>query len=72
MNAVRGRVRGGHVELDGELPEGSEVVVLPVAAGDAFDLSDEDAAELEARANAADKGQVESADAVLARLASRG
>ena len=26
MNAIRGRVRGGHVETDAALPEGAEVV----------------------------------------------
>jgi hypothetical protein len=70
MNAVRGRVRGGRVELDAALPEGAEVVVL--AAGDEvpFDLDGEQAAELQARiAEAdADPGDVEPAAAVLARL----
>jgi hypothetical protein len=26
MNAARGRVRGGHIEIDGTLPEMSEVI----------------------------------------------
>jgi hypothetical protein len=37
MNAVRGRVRGSHVEIDEPLPEGAEVIVLlrqPLTAED--------------------------------------
>lgn len=68
MNAVRGRVRGGHVETDGSLPEGAEVVVLTVGGEEPFDLDDDQLAELETRMAEADRGEVDPADAVLARL----
>ena len=68
MNAVRGRVRGGHIEIDTELPEGAEVVVLTRGDGETFDLDDESVAELESRMAEAERGDVEPAAAVLARL----
>ena len=68
MNAVRGRVRGGHIELDGALPEGAEVVVLHGGDEDAFELDDARMAKLETRMAAAEQGDVEPAVAVLARL----
>jgi hypothetical protein len=68
MNAVRGRVRGGHVETDTALPDGAEVVVLTTSVGECFDLDDAQITELGARVAEADRGGVESADAVLARL----
>jgi hypothetical protein len=49
MNAVRGRVRGGHVEIDGALPEGAEVVVLTPGNEEPFDLGEDLLAELETR-----------------------
>jgi hypothetical protein len=68
MNAVRGRVRGGHIETDAKLPEGAEVVVLTVGGEEPFDLDDAQLSELESRMADADRGEVEPADAVLARL----
>jgi hypothetical protein len=68
MNAVRGRVCGGHVETDATLPEGAEVVVLTVGGEEPFDLDDAQLSELESRMAEADRGEVEPADAVLARL----
>jgi hypothetical protein len=68
MNAVRGRVRGGHIELESALPEGTEVVVLTGGGEQPFDLADAEIAELETRMAEAGKGNVEPADAVLARL----
>lgn len=59
MNAVRGRVRGGHIETDTELPEGAEVVVLTSGGDEPFDLDDAQETELEARIAEADRGQVE-------------
>lgn len=57
----------GRVEIDTPLPEGTEVVVL---TGDeaSFDLAEELVAEMEQRVQAADRGQVEPAHAVLGRL----
>ena len=49
MNAVRGRVRGGRIELDDALPEGAEVVVLTAGAEAPFDLDDAQLTEIEAR-----------------------
>jgi hypothetical protein len=68
MNAVRGRVRGGRIELDGALPEGAEVVVLTAWAEAPFDLDDAQLTEIEARMAEADRGEVEPVGAVLERL----
>jgi SpoU rRNA methylase family enzyme len=68
MNAVRGRVRGGRIEIDTTLPEGVEVVVLSGGAEEPFDLDEARMTELEARMLGADLGEVEPAAAVLARL----
>jgi hypothetical protein len=70
MNAVRGRVREGHVDLDGPLPDGAEVVVLVLDGGEPFDLDDSDLNELEARAAEADRGELEPAEALFERLRS--
>lgn len=68
MNAVRGRVRGGHIEIDGALPEGAEVVVLTRGVEEPFDLDDAQLDELERRMAEADRGDVEPAEAVLGKL----
>jgi hypothetical protein len=67
MSAVRGRVRGGHIELDSALPEGA-VVVLTADAEEPFDLDEAQLTELEARMAEADRGEVEPAAAALERL----
>ncbi len=68
MNGGRGRVCGGHIELDTALPEGAEVVVLTADSQEPFDLDEAQLSELEARMAAADRGEVEPAAAVLERL----
>jgi hypothetical protein len=68
MNAVRGRVRGGHIEVEAPLPEGAEVIVLTGSDEESFDLDEASVAELEARMSEADLGEVEPAATVLARL----
>ena len=68
MNAVRGRVRGGRVEIDAVLPEGTEVVVLIGGDEVAFDLDDAQLAELENRTTEADPKPSLPADDVLTRL----
>jgi hypothetical protein len=68
MNAVRGRVRGGHIEIDSALPEGAEVVVLTAGHDEPFELDEAQIAELESRMVEADRGEVEPADSVLASL----
>jgi hypothetical protein len=68
MHAVRGRVRGGHIELDSALPEGAEVVVLTADAEEPFDLDEAQLTELEARMAEADRSEVDPAAAVLERL----
>jgi hypothetical protein len=67
MNAMRGRVRGGHVEIEGALPEGAEVVVL-AESEELFDLDDGQLTELENRMADADRGEVEPARGVLDKL----
>jgi hypothetical protein len=68
MNAVRGRVRGGHIEVDAALPEGAEVVVLTGGGEESFDLGEAQLVELEARLAEADRGEVVSAETVFAKL----
>jgi hypothetical protein len=68
MNAVRGRVHGGRVELEGDLPEGADVVVLATNRDEPFDLAEAEIAELEARMAAADQGDVVPATEVLQKL----
>lgn len=65
---MRGRARGGHIELDGALPEGAEVVVLTADAEEPFDLDDAQLTELEARMAEADRGEVDPAAAILEKL----
>ena len=72
MNAVRGRVHGGRIELESALPEGAEVVVLAPGQDESFALDDAQLAELEDRMTRADLGEVEPAGAVLERLQSVG
>jgi hypothetical protein len=71
VNAVRGRVRGGQIELEGTLPEGAEVVVLAAGPDEPFDLDDAQLDEIEARMIAAERGEVEPAGALLERLRQR-
>jgi Arc/MetJ-type ribon-helix-helix transcriptional regulator len=61
MNAVRGRVRGGRIELDGALPEGAEVVVLASSQDESFSLDEARLALIESRMAEADRGDVEPA-----------
>jgi hypothetical protein len=68
MNAVRGRVRGGRVDVESPLPEGAEVVVLTGGSDELFELDDAQVAEIETRMAEADRGDVEPADTVLERL----
>jgi hypothetical protein len=68
MNAVRGRVRGGHIEIETALPEGAEVVVLLPGDGEPFELGDAEVAEIEARIAGADRGELDDGKAVLDRL----
>ncbi|MBA3393459.1 MAG: hypothetical protein H0T89_12490 [Deltaproteobacteria bacterium] len=70
MNAVRGRVRGGRVELESELPEGAEVVVMTNDRDEPFDLAEAEIAELEARMVAADRGDVQPAAELFQKLRS--
>lgn len=70
MNAVRGRVREGRVELEGDLPEGAEVVVLATNREEPYELAEPEIAELEARMAAADRGDVVPAADVIQKLRS--
>ena len=64
MNAVRGKVRGGRIETEAELPE---LVVLTASIEEPFDLDDTQLGELECVA-AADVGDVETSEVVVGRL----
>ena len=68
MNALRGRVRHGHVETETALPEGAEVVVLLPEQGEPFDLDDASNDELVERMKEADRGRIVPAEVVLDRL----
>ena len=68
---VRARVRNGRLTLDEptDLPEGTEVELVPVDADEEpWDLSPEQEAELKARIAEADRGELVPADVVFARL----
>ena len=67
MNALKGRVRAGRIEVDAPLPEGAEVVVL-MGDGSPFELGDDALTELEERMAAADQGEVEPAAALIEKL----
>ncbi len=59
------------MELENELPEGSDVVVLTTTNHVPFDLAEAEVAELEARIAAANRGEVQLAADVLQKLRSR-
>jgi hypothetical protein len=71
VNAVRGRVRGGRVELEGELPEGEDVVVLVTERDETFELAEAEIVELETRMASAVRGEVEPAADLFQRLRSK-
>ena len=71
MNAIRGRVRGGQVQLESAVPDGTEVVVLVPGEEPPFDLEEDEIAELEASIAEADRGEVVAASELYARLQSR-
>jgi hypothetical protein len=68
MNAIRGRVRGGHVELDSALPDGTEVVVLVPADEAPFKLDDASNDELASRMDELDRDETEPAEVLFKRL----
>ena len=70
MNAVRGRVRAGRVELENGLPEGADVVVLTTNSDEPFDLAEAEIAELEARMAAANRGELQPAADVFQKVRS--
>jgi len=65
MRVVHGRVEQGHVVLDESLPEGSDVAVVVAAGDEAFDLDEDQVAELRASMDEADRGEFVSLDDVL-------
>jgi len=74
MNAVKARVHNGRLVLDEptELPEGTEVVLVALEAGDELDDEERKALheELIAASDELDNGLSEDAEEVLARLES--
>ncbi len=73
MRVVRGRVVGKTVVLDEALPEGAEVEVreAPARDADGWTLDEASWRELEAAMAEADRGELVSAEAVLAELKTR-
>jgi exonuclease VII small subunit len=65
MRVVHGRVEQGHVVLDESLPEGSDVAVIVAAGDEAFDLDEQQVAELRASIEEADRGEFVPLDDVL-------
>jgi predicted transcriptional regulator len=65
MRVVHGRVEQGHVVLDESLPEGSDVAVVVAAGDEAFDIDEDQVAELRAAMDEADRGEFVSLDDVL-------
>ena len=71
MRVVHGRVTAGHVELDENLPEGTEVAVVVGAEVEPFDLDEDQVRELEEALAEAERGEVVPAAHVLAHLGTR-
>ena len=67
MTIVPGRVVNGRIEIDGELPEGAEVVVY-VHGADEADFTPEELAELDAAIAEAERGGGVPAEQVLREL----
>lgn len=61
-------MRGGHIEIGCALPEGAEVVVLTPGHDEPFELDEAQLATLESRMVEAARGEVESAESVVASL----
>ena len=69
MRVVTGRVENGKVvSLSGTLPEGTVVTIVAPEASDTFELSPEQEVALQRSIAEADRGDVLSADQVLAEL----
>lgn len=60
-----------HVEVEVELPEGSEIVVIVPSREEPFELDDANLAELETRMAEAEQGDVLPAQALFDRLQSK-
>jgi hypothetical protein len=58
-------VRGGRVEVEADLSEGTEVVVLTATNEEPFELDEPQVVELEARVAEADRGDVVPASHVM-------
>jgi hypothetical protein len=72
MKIATGKVVGGKVVVDGEpLEEGASVTVLARDAENGFTLSPEEEAEILLSIAEADRGEMISAEEVLAKLACR-
>ncbi len=70
MRIATGKVVAGRVELEGEpLEEGATVTVLVPDADETFELTDEEAAELELALQQAARGELVDAADVLSELA---
>jgi hypothetical protein len=70
MQMFTGRVRDGVIPLEGDvtLPEGTTVTVIAGDAGQPFDLTEEDEAELEQSIREVEAGHVITAAELLERL----
>ena len=71
MQIASGKVVDGHVELDGELPEGTSVTVLARDEEEGVSLTPEEEAELLLAIAEADRGETVSAEEVISKLARR-
>jgi hypothetical protein len=71
MQLTSGRVVGGRVELDGELPEGATVVVLAVGDEGTFEADPATEQMLLESIAQCERGQTVSADTLLAELRER-
>ena len=72
MTIVTGKVVNGRIEVeDLELPEGTEVEVFIPREGEAYDLTPEEEAEIEAGCAEIERGEYVDGDEFLSQLRSR-
>jgi hypothetical protein len=68
MRITAGKVVSGHIDYEGELPDGVEVTIVAHETGDTIEVDEETEGELLLALAEADHGEFFSAEQVLAEL----
>jgi hypothetical protein len=68
MRITAGKVVSGHIDFEGELPDGAEVTIVAHEAGDTIEVDEETERELLLALAEAEQGEFFSAEQVLAEL----